>query len=139
MNIFISFAYTDTDFVKTKNRLQNIVSLIKNTNNYAYCNLFDKSILKFLKADDKNQIFKQTLNQEAKADYIFLIISKPKISLGQCMEVGVAVNLDIPIIMFEQDTVKDKTYISEFATYKYTWNTEDNLYKQIIKALNKID
>ena len=55
------------------------------------------------------------------------------------MEVGVAVNLDIPIIMFEQDTVKDKAYISEFARYKYMWNTEDNLYKQIIKVLNKID
>lgn len=139
MNIFISFAYTGTNIKQTHARLKNIVSLVNKTNNFAYCNLFDKSILKFLKTDDKNQIFKHTFSQETKADYIFLIISKPKISLGQCMEVGVAVNLDIPIIMFEQDTVKDKAYISEFARYKYTWKTEDNLHQQIIKALNKID
>lgn len=139
MNIFISFAYTGTNTKQTSKRLQNIVNLVNSTNNYAYCNLFDKSLLKYLKTDDKNQIFKHTFSQEAKANYIFLIISKPKISYGQCMEVGVAVNLDIPIIMFEQNTINEQSYILEFAKHKYSWSNEDDLHEQILKSINTLN
>ena len=135
MNIFISFAYTGTNIKQTHARLKNIVSLVNKTNNFAYCNLFDKSIINSIKNNNTKQIFIDTFKEESKADYIFIIISKPKISHGQCMEIGVAVNLDIPIIIFEQTSVKEQTYIENFAKHIYQWSSEENLYQQISKAI----
>lgn len=139
MNIFISFAYTGTNTKQTTKRLQNIVNLVNSTNNSAYCNLFDKSIVNLLNNNDTYQVFKDTFKKEAKTNYIFLIVSKPKISYGQCMELGVAVHLNIPIIIFEQNNVLEKSYILEFAKHKYSWSNEDDLYEQILKSINKLN
>ena len=138
MNIFISFAYTDTDIEKTHSRLKNIVSLINQTDNFAYCNLFDKSIQKYIEKNDTKSIFKHTLKKEAQFDAVFVIINEPTVSNGQCIEIGVALYLNIPIIIFEHNSIKEKSYIAKLSNYKYTWNSNESLLKQIKKAAAKL-
>ena len=138
MNIFISFAYTDTDIVKTKNRLKNIVYTVNQSGNSVYCNIFDKSLIKPIANKDTKQIFKSTFLKEAEADYVFLIISEPKISTGQCMEIGVAVHLNIPIILFEQTSAKNNSYITKIAKQNYRWQSEESLYSSILEVTNKL-
>ena len=138
MNIFISFAYTDTDIEKTHSRLKNIVSLINQTDNFAYCNLFDESIQKYIEKNDTKSIFKHTLKKEAQFDAVFVIINEPTVSNGQCIEIGVALYLNIPIIIFEHNSIKEKSYIAKLSNYKYTWNSNESLLKQIKKAAAKL-
>lgn len=138
MNIFISFAYTNTNITKTTNRLKNIVYTVNQSGNSAYCNLFDKSLIKSITNKDTKQIFNITFLNEEKADYVFLIISEPKVSIGQCMEIGVAVHLNIPIIVFEQTSAKNNSYITKLAQQNYKWQSEESLLNSILKVTNKL-
>ena len=103
------------------------VDVLNGNGHITYCNLFDPVFDKLIEQNNVKALFQQALDALLDSEVIIAIVSSPKRSVGQIMEVGIALSRDKPFHLFENTNAKDSTYLPKLATETYEWTTEIEL------------
>lgn len=112
-------------------RMQAVVACFAEAGIEAYCNLFDEAMAGYTKA---KQFVDGTLREMQMRDVLFVIVASERRSEGQLMEVGVAYNNKMPIILAQHVSAVGKSYLNELATDTHVWQETDDLL-EVIKKL----
>lgn len=134
MKIFCAYAFTGEDLDIVTNRMKLVVETLNAQGHEAYCNRFDPIVDEIQKKDDIQAIFRRAFDVIEKHDAVAAIITSPNKSVGQIMEIGVALSQAKPVFLFEHSTAKGSTYLPRLSTKSYQWSTEDEL----LNALKEI-
>ena len=127
MKIFCAYAFTGEDLDVVTNRMKLIVDTLDNNGHKAYCNRFDPIVDEMQAKDDIQAIFRRAFEIIDQHEAVVAIITSPNKSVGQIMEIGVALSKNMPIYLLEHSTAKGSTYLPRLATKTYEWTTEADL------------
>lgn len=127
MKVFCSYAFTGEDEAVVTDRLRMVVDTLRSAGHEVYCNLFDKHTATLLDKNDVKAILLDAFDHLAVCDAVVAIVTSPRRSIGQSMEIGVALNDRKPIYLFEHVSAKDSTYLERIANAHYSWDTEEQL------------
>ena len=127
MKIFCAYAFTGEDLDIVTNRMRSVVNTLNAQGHEAYCNRFDPIVDEIQKKDDIRAIFRRAFDVIEKHEAVVAIITSPNKSVGQIMEIGVALSQGKPVYLFEHSTAKGSTYLPRLTTKNYEWSTEDEL------------
>jgi nucleoside 2-deoxyribosyltransferase len=134
MKIFCSYAYRDEDPHMVTKRMQLVVDTLNAHGHEAYCNRFDAVVDELGSKDDVKGIMQEVLNHIEKSDALVVIIISPRRSIGQIMEIGIALSQKKPVYLFEHTSAAGSSYLPRLVDTYHQWNTEDTL----IQALASI-
>lgn len=110
-----------------------VVDTLDSNGHEAYCNRFDPVVEEIQKTDDINAIFKRAFEVLEQNEALVAIVSSPNKSVGQIMEIGVAMSQGKPVYLFEHVTAKGSTYLPKLSTKNFVWKTEEDLEKVLKK------
>lgn len=126
MKVFCSYAFTGEDTAAVESGMRLVVDTLEASGHDVYCNLFDKDIEQFA-TDDYKGILQDAFTHLATCDVVVAIVCSERRSVGQCMELGVALNDSKPIYLFEHESAKETSYLNSIADAHYLWASEDEL------------
>jgi nucleoside 2-deoxyribosyltransferase len=134
MKYFVSYANTDEDITEVAARMQKIVDALSSQNQEIYCDLFDEELLEAQTAEKKD--FKKIMESDFKRllnyDSILAILTSPRRSIGQLMELGAAYSQKIPIILLEHTSASGHySYLPELASEHHVWQDDEELIRLI--------
>ncbi len=129
--VFCSIAITGEDEAAAKARMHAVVDEFAKSGIDAYCSLFDEAMAGFTKA---KQFVDGTLREMQTRDVLFVITTSERRSEGQLIEIGVAYNNGMPIILVQHESAVGKSYINELAVETHVWQEADDLL-EIIKKI----
>ncbi len=112
-----------------------VVDTLNANGHKAYCNRFDPIVDEIQKTDDISAIFKRAFEVLEQNEALVAIVSSPNKSIGQIMEIGVAMSQGKPVYLFEHTSAKGSTYLPKLATKSYEWETEKDL-EEALKNIN---
>ena len=131
MNIFCSYAFTGEDTETINKRMNLVVEALNGRGHNAYCNLFDPVITRLYNNDDIKGILEDDFRRVLESDCIVAIITSPKRSVGQLMEIGLALGQKKPVYLFEHVSAKDSTYLPRLVDKYFTWENDNDLEKAL--------
>ena len=134
MKIFCSYAFTGEDLDVVTNRMKLVVDSLNSQGHEVYCNLFDQVVDEIQKKDDIKGIFRRAFDVIEQHEAVVSIITSSNKSIGQIMEIGVALSQNKPVYLLEHSTAKGSTYLPRLVTKSYEWTTETDL----LNALKEI-
>jgi nucleoside 2-deoxyribosyltransferase len=134
MNIFCAYAFTGEDIDTLTNRMRLVVDTLNSNGHRAYCNRFDAIVDKLQINDDIKGIFQEAFKNIEKNEVLVAIISSPSRSIGQIMEIGIAMSQKKPVYLFEHKSAEGSSYLPRLVDKYYTWETEDEL-KEALKTI----
>lgn len=127
MKIFCAYAFTGEDLDLVTKRMRMVVDTLNSNGHEAYCNRFDPIVDEIQKKDDIQAIFKRAFEVLGENEAVAVIITSPNKSIGQIMEMGVAMSQGKPVYLFEHTSAKDSTYLPKLATKFFEWDTDEEL------------
>lgn len=127
MKIFCSYAYTGENLVTVKTLMRSIVDILQANGHIVYCDLFNEEIQKLVKSDNVRDIFATDFKILENHDAVYAFVTANKKSIGQAMEIGVALSNDIPFYLFEHESAAGSTYLPKLANKTYVYKTTDDL------------
>lgn len=127
MKIFCSYAYTDEDPDEVAKRMQLVVDTLAKAGHTPYCDRFDPTLADAQAQDDVKAIFNEDLRRVSEADTVVVIITSPRRSVGQIMEIGTALSHKKPLYLFEHISAKESTYLPQLADKYFQWEHNDDL------------
>ena len=133
MKIFCSYAFTGEDESLVTQRMRRVVDTLRKNEHEVYCNLFDKHLAPLMDTGDVKSILLDAFSHLASCDAVVAIVTSPRRSIGQSMEIGVALNDRKPIYLLEHESAKNSTYLEKIADAHYTWSTDDELLEWLQK------
>lgn len=131
MKIFCAYAFTGEDLAEIRARMKAVVGELKQLGHQPYTNLFDAEAMKLQEAGDIKGLFQAAFAQVAQADCVVAVVTSPRISLGQLMEIGVALSQQKPVFLFEHSSAKDSTYLPILVDNTVSWDTEEDLLRAL--------
>lgn len=134
MKLFCSYAYTGENLATITNRMKLVVDTLNAQGHEVYCNRFDPVVDELQKNDDIQAIFQRAFDVIDINEALVVIVTSPNKSVGQIMEIGVALSQGKPVFLFEHSTAKGSTYLPRLVTQSYEWSNEDEL----LNALKEI-
>ena len=135
MKIFCAYAFTGEDIDVVTKRMRLVVDTLNAKGHEAYCNRFDPIVDDIPKTVDINAIFKRAFDVLEQNEALVAIVSSPNKSVGQIMEIGVAMSQGKPVYLFEHTSAKGSTYLPKLATKSYQWETKKDL-EEALKNIN---
>ncbi len=132
MKVFCSYPFTDEDEAVTTARMHRVVDALKAQGNEVYCDRFDVSLDQAQANLDITAIFKKAFTELDSSDALVAVMPSVRRSVGQCMEIGVAYNSNIPIYLFEHESASGTTYLPKLASKTISWKTEEDLVSQLV-------
>lgn len=133
MKIFCAYAFTGEDINVVTSRMRMVVDSLNENGHEAYCNRFDKVVDKLQADDDIKGIFKEAFKNIATNEVVVAVITSPKKSVGQIMEIGIALSLGKPVYLFEHTSSAGSSYIPRLVDRYFEWETEADLKKLLRK------
>lgn len=127
MKLFCSYAYTGEDPKEVAERMRVVVDTLTANGHEAYCNQFDDEVDELLKKDDLKGIFESVFNKVNENEALVAIITSPNRSIGQIIEIGVAMSQHKPFYLIEHSSAKDSSYLPRLADKHFSWTTIDDL------------
>jgi nucleoside 2-deoxyribosyltransferase len=127
MKIFCSYAFTGEDLSIVDTRMRLVVDSLNSNGHEAYCNKFDPAIDALYDNDDIKGIFADAFRRIEASDAMVVIITSANRSVGQIMEIGLALSQHKPIYLFEHISAKDSTYLPRLADNYQTWSDDASL------------
>jgi len=127
MKIFCSYAYKDEDSDTVTKRMRLVVDTLNAHSHQAYCNRFDSVVDTLGAKDDIKGIMQEVLNHLEQSEALVAIITSPRRSIGQIMEIGVALSQKKPVYLFEHTSAKGASYLPRLVDTYYQWETEHDL------------
>jgi hypothetical protein len=127
MNIFCSYAFTGEDFETVTKRMRLVVDTLNARGHTAYCNLFDPVIADLQNEDDIKGILEDDFTHVQDSDCMVAIVTSPSRSVGQLMEMGLALSQKKPVYLFEHTSAKNSTYLPRLVDKYFEWDSQDDL------------
>ncbi len=127
MKLFCSYAHTGEDIDEATRRMRLVVDTLNGNGHDAYCNLFDEKIVQLQVNDDITGIFQGAFDRVRQSDAMVAIIASPRRSIGQIMEIGVALDHNKPVYLLEHQSAEGSSYISRLVDRHFQWNDESEL------------
>jgi hypothetical protein len=131
MNIFCSYAFTGEDTATINKRMRLVVDTLNAHGHNAYCNLFDPVITRLYENDDTKGILEDAFQRVLESDCMVAIITSPNRSVGQLMEIGLALGQKKPVHLFEHTSAKGSTYLHRLVNTHLTWEDDNDLEKAL--------
>jgi hypothetical protein len=113
VNIFCAYAFTGEDLDVVTKRMRSVVDALNQAGHSAYCNRFDPVVDEIQKRDDIKAIFER--------------VTSPNKSIGQIMEIGIAMSQSKPVYLLEHTSAAGSTYLPKIVTKSISWSTDDEL------------
>lgn len=139
MKIFCAYAFTGEDLGLVTSRMKMVVETLNSNGHIAYCNRFDPVVEEIQRKDDIRAIFQRAFEVLGQSDSIAVIVSSPNKSIGQIMEIGVAMSQGKPIHLFEHVSAKGSTYLPRLATSHFEWGTDEELKMALKQGMQNED
>ncbi len=127
MKLFCAYAFTGEDLDVLTKRMRLIVDTLNEAGHKAYCNRFDTLVDDLQSKDDIKGIFKRAFEVINENEGVVAIITTPNKSVGQIMEIGVAMSQGKPVYLFEHSSAVGSNYLNKLVDKYYTWENEDDL------------
>lgn len=134
MKLFCSYAFTGEDIDMLTERMRVVVDTLQASGHSAYCNRFDEVVDKLQAQDDIRGIFKVAFKNLAESEALVAIVTSPSRSIGQIMEIGLALSQEKPVYLFEHSSASGSSYLPQLVDQHYAWTTIDDLKKQLEKV-----
>ena len=134
MKLFCAYAFTGEDFDVVTRRMQLVVDALDANGHEAYCNRFDEVVDKLQEQDDVKGIFQEAFKNIEQSEALVAIITSTSRSIGQIMEIGIAMSQSKPVYLFEHRSAEGSSYLPRLADKHFTWETIDDL-QQALKRL----
>lgn len=134
MKLFCAYAFTGEDIETLTDRIRGVVETLKSSGHQAYCNRFNPIVDELQEKDDIKAIFKEAFKNLEASDALVAIVSSPSRSIGQIMEIGIAMSQGKPVYLFEHKSAEGSTYLPRLADRYFKWNSLDDL----LEALKQV-
>ncbi len=131
MKLFCAYAFTGEDIDELTRRMRMVVDTLNSNGHDAYCNRFDAVVHKLQQEDDIKGIFRKAFKNIEKSDAIVAIVSSSEKSIGQIMEIGIAMSQGKPVFLFEHESAAGSSYLPRLADKHFTWTTTEDLKQQL--------
>ena len=92
MKLFCAYAFTGEHIDDIDKRMGLVVDTLKANGHEAYCNRFDAVVDQLQAKDDIKGIFNEAFKNLEKSEGLVAIITSPSRSIGQIMEIGIAMS-----------------------------------------------
>lgn len=122
--IFCSFAYTGEDQKVVEARMKRLVATLEEDGHDVYCQLFDEDTAEFT---EPKQFLERTLAVLADYDTVLVIMTSPRRSEGQLIEIGAALVLHKRLVVAQHESSVGVTYVPTLAEASATWKDDDEL------------
>ncbi len=134
MKLFCAYAFTGEELGVVTNRMKLVVDTLNESGHQAYCNRFDSVVDKLQENDDIKGIFKEAFKNIEKNEAVVAIITSPSRSIGQIMEIGIAMSQGKPVYLLEHKSAEGSSYLPRLVDKHFMWETKEEL----IEALEQI-
>jgi len=134
MKLFCAYAFTGEDIATLTKRMKMVVNTLNGNGHDAYRNRFDPLIDRLQEKDDIQGIFQEAFKNIEKSQAVVAIITSPNRSIGQIMEIGVAMSQGKPVFLLEHKTASGSSYLPRLVDKHYVWETSKDL-KQALQDI----
>ncbi len=134
MKLFCAYAFTGEDPDIVTKRMKLVVDTLNANGHEAYCNRFDEIVDKLQEQDDIKGIFREAFMNIEKSEALVAIITSPSRSVGQIMEIGIAMSQGKPVYLFEHSSAEGSSYLPRLVDKCFTWKSTDDL-RQVLTKL----
>ncbi len=131
MKIFCAYAATGEDLPLVTARMRRVVDALNEQGHEAYCNRFDPIVDELQAKDDIEGIFKRAFEVMGQKEAVVAIVTSPSRSIGQIMELGVALSRNLPFYLFEHSSAVGTTYLPRLAVKSFAWDSEEELVERL--------
>ena len=134
MKIFCAYAFTGEDVNVLTARMRLVVDTLNASGHTAYCNRFDEIVDELQAKDDIKGIFNEAFKNIEKNEALVAIVTSPSRSIGQIMEIGIALSQNKPVYLFEHQSANGTSYLPRLVDEHYQWNNKFEL-EQALKSI----
>ncbi len=127
MKLFCAYAFTGEDLAVVTKRMRMVVDTLHQNGHDAYCNRFDAIVDKLQEVDDTKGIFQEAFKNIEVSEALVAIVTSPSKSIGQIMEIGIALSQGKPVYLFEHVSAVGSSYLPKLVDKYFTWGSEDEL------------
>lgn len=127
MKLFCAYAFTGEDLETVTERMRLVIDTLNDSGHDAYCNRFDELVNVLQERNDIKGIFKEAFKNIEKSEALVAIITSPSRSVGQIIEIGVAISQNKPVYLFEHTSAKNSSYLPRLVKKHFVWDTKDEL------------
>jgi len=133
MKLFCAYAYTGEDVDVLTKRMRSVVDTLNANGHEAYCNRFDLVVDELQAKDDIKGIFREAFKNIAASEAVIAIVTSPSRSIGQIMEIGIALSQSKPVYLFEHISADKSSYLPRLVDKHFQWDDLDNLKSLLAK------
>lgn len=108
-----------------------VVDALTASGHQAYCDRFDEVVNRLQAQDNLKEALLAAIKNIEKSEALVAIITSPSRSIGQIMEIGIAVSQRKPIYLFEHTSAKGSSYLPRLVDKYFTWETLDDLQRSL--------
>lgn len=127
MKLFCAYAFTDENIDVLTKRMRAVVDTLNANGHEAYCNRFDAVVDELQAKDDIKGIFREAFKNIAASEAVVAIVTSPSRSIGQIMEIGIALSQGKPVYLFEHTSAHGSSYLPRLVDTYYQWDDLDSL------------
>ncbi len=127
MKIFCAYAFTGEDVNVLTARMRLVVDTLNASGHTAYCNRFDEIVDELQAKDDIKGIFNEAFKNIEKNEALVAIVTSPSRSIGQIMEIGIALSQKKPVYLFEHKSAEGSSYLPRLVDKHFKWSNESEL------------
>lgn len=133
MKLFCAYAFTGEDVAVLTKRMRIVVDILNKNGHNAYCNRFDEIVDELQAKDDIKGIFNEAFKNIEKSEALVAIVTSPSRSIGQIMEIGIAVSQKKPVYLFEHQSAQGSSYLPRLVDEHFQWSDESELERALKK------
>lgn len=127
MKLFCAYAFTGEDLAAVTDRMRLVVDTLNANGHNAYCNRFDSVVDELQAKDDIKGIFAEAFKNIAASEGLVAIVTSPSRSIGQIMEIGIALSQNKPVYLLEHHSAEGSSYLPRLVDKHLVWETADEL------------
>ncbi len=133
MKLFCAYAFTGEDVEVLTDRMRQVVDTLNSNGHKAYCNRFDEVVDELQEKDDIKGIFSEAFKNIAASEAVVAIITSPSRSIGQIMEIGIAMSQGKPVYLFEHKSAEGSSYLPRLVDQYFSWKSIEDLKNSLLK------
>lgn len=135
MKLFCAYAFTGEELDIVTERMRMVVEILNANGHNAYCNRFDEVVDTLQEQDDIKGIFREAFRNIEESEALVAIITSPSRSIGQIMEIGIAMSQDKPVYLFEHSSAEGSSYLPRLVDKHFKWDDVEQL-RAALRQLN---
>jgi len=133
VKLFCAYAFTGEDLQTVTERMRMVVDTLNANGHDAYCNRFDEVVDRLQEQDDVKGIFKEAFKNIERSEALVAIVTSPNRSIGQIMEIGIAMSQNKPVFLFEHESAAGSSYLPRLVDKHFSWNSSEDLKQRLLE------